>query len=183
MLCDVQGITMTNLIGFDPMLDSLALNGYQTAHHRPQTGSPVLGAGNPQGCTDATGGGLFDDQRGELRPTGGRCDIGAVELVCNTPATLPTMNLTASGDDVTLSWSVETNNYWYEIWQPTMQPYAPLGSGQLITLTTSTTPYVATGALSSQSGAYFAFSAKSNCGAGETFAPFGLFRFAMTPGS
>ena len=55
----------------DPMLGALADNGGPTQTHLPQTGSPVLDAGDNASCP-AT------DQRGANRDDGA-CDIGAVE--------------------------------------------------------------------------------------------------------
>ncbi len=55
----------------DPMLGALADNGGPTQTHLPQTGSPVLDAGDNTSCP-AT------DQRGANRDDGA-CDIGAVE--------------------------------------------------------------------------------------------------------
>jgi CSLREA domain-containing protein len=42
-------------------------------------GSPAIDAGNPYGCTDGLGHLLADDQRGDVRPHGRACDIGAYE--------------------------------------------------------------------------------------------------------
>lgn len=42
-------------------------------------GSPAIDAGNPAGCEDEAGEALTTDQRGEPRPQGTRCDIGAFE--------------------------------------------------------------------------------------------------------
>lgn len=45
-----------------------------------KTGGLAIGAGNDvSGCTDNVGAILAADQRGELRPFGLACDIGAVE--------------------------------------------------------------------------------------------------------
>ena len=69
----------------DPQLASLSDNGGPTDTHLPLAGSPLIDAGDPSGCTDADGGSLNVDQRGQPRPTDGdgdgtpRCDIGAVE--------------------------------------------------------------------------------------------------------
>jgi hypothetical protein len=61
--------------GFDltanPRLDALADNGGPTLTHLPQSGSPAVDAGGT-GC-------LGIDQRGQGRPAGAACDIGAVE--------------------------------------------------------------------------------------------------------
>ena len=63
----------------DPMLGPLTDNGGPTQTQRPATGSPAFDAyaasGTPAACVTAT------DQRGVARPqpTGGKCDVGAVE--------------------------------------------------------------------------------------------------------
>ena len=41
--------------------------------------SPAIDAGNPHGRTDGLGHPLTDDQRGDVRPHGRACDIGAYE--------------------------------------------------------------------------------------------------------
>jgi hypothetical protein len=79
------GTTTGNIYGQDPQLAVLGTYGGPTETHEPQTGSPVVDAGNPSGCTDTGGDLLTDDQRGFSRPVDGGsghayCDIGAVEL-------------------------------------------------------------------------------------------------------
>lgn len=76
----------------DPLLNSLADNGGQTATHAPQTGSPALDSGNESGCTDGANL-LATDQRGEERHQDAtdnnvcteRCDIGAYEAEGTDP--------------------------------------------------------------------------------------------------
>ncbi len=68
-----------DLPGTDPMLGSLQNNGGPTETHLPLTGSPVIDAGSPDCPPSAT------DQRGIARPQGAACDIGAVEVVLNSP--------------------------------------------------------------------------------------------------
>jgi hypothetical protein len=65
--------------GTDPLLGQLQNNGGPTLTHALLPGSPAIDAGNPAGCTDAFGNLLTTDQRGFIRPAGGRCDIGAFE--------------------------------------------------------------------------------------------------------
>lgn len=55
----------------DPQLGDLADNGGTTQTRLPQSGSPVIDAGNTSATTD---------QRGTPRPQGARADIGAVEV-------------------------------------------------------------------------------------------------------
>ena len=57
----------------------LADNGGSTETHALLTGGPAIDAGNPAGCTDEAGMPLLTDQRGEPRPFGPACDIGAFE--------------------------------------------------------------------------------------------------------
>jgi len=61
-----------NIIGSDPMLDSLANNGGSTATFALWPGSPAIDAGDDTSCP-------ADDQRGATRPQGTHCDIGAYE--------------------------------------------------------------------------------------------------------
>jgi len=66
----------------DPLLAPLANNGGPTRTHLPQAGSPALDALNASAA-----GTLATDQRGFARVSGGRPDIGAVEV--QVPATVP----------------------------------------------------------------------------------------------
>ncbi len=61
----------TDAPGVAPLLGPLADNGGATLSHVPQAGSPLLEAGG--GCTGV-------DQRGQSRPQGAACEIGAVEV-------------------------------------------------------------------------------------------------------
>jgi CSLREA domain-containing protein len=68
-----------NLIGVDPRLGPLALNGNggSTLTYLPLAGSPAINNGD--NTPDQVGGCPTVDQRGVARPQGGACDIGAVE--------------------------------------------------------------------------------------------------------
>lgn len=57
----------------DPRLGPLADNGGATWTHLPDSGSPAPGKAAPAYC-------LPTDQRGQSRPAGAGCDIGAVEV-------------------------------------------------------------------------------------------------------
>ena len=61
-----------DLVGVNPLLDALAFNGGATETQALLPGSPAINAGEAVGCP-AT------DQRGEPRPQGPACDIGAYE--------------------------------------------------------------------------------------------------------
>ena len=86
--CFDQPPELGDLIMMDPLLGPLAENYGSTFTHALLPGSPAIDAGNPDGCTDATGGPLATDQRGKPRPetAGGMCDIGAFEV---QPAAAP----------------------------------------------------------------------------------------------
>jgi predicted outer membrane repeat protein len=66
-------------------LDKLADNGGPTKTHAPFSDSPTIDAGNPAGCSDASGAALSVDQRGQARSSDDnndgvvRCNIGAYE--------------------------------------------------------------------------------------------------------
>ncbi|MCU1487659.1 MAG: hemagglutination domain protein [Actinomycetia bacterium] len=78
-----SGVTATggNLIGVDPVLGPLALNGGTTKSFLPGSTSPAKDAGDPAFASlPAT------DQRGLTRLVGGRVDIGSVEV---QPASAP----------------------------------------------------------------------------------------------
>ena len=72
--CTVEGIEVGNMVGADPLLDTLKNNGGPTLTHALLAGSPAINAGDP----------LINnppefDQRGEARITGSRIDLGAYE--------------------------------------------------------------------------------------------------------
>lgn len=81
--CAITGDTTGNVNGADPQLGPL--QGSPTETHKLSLGTPAIDAGNPNGCKDANGVLLADDQRGHTRhwnggtPFGDRCDIGAYE--------------------------------------------------------------------------------------------------------
>ncbi len=59
--------------GVDALLGPLADNGGQTSTHALLAGSPAIDAGDDGACP-------AEDQRGEPRPSGAGCDVGAFEL-------------------------------------------------------------------------------------------------------
>jgi cysteine-rich repeat protein len=59
----------------DPMLGPLQDNGGPTDTHELLPGSPALDSGEDANCPS-------EDQRGVVRPLGGKCDIGAFEEGC-----------------------------------------------------------------------------------------------------
>jgi hypothetical protein len=71
----------------NPRLGPLQNNGGATLTHALTPASPAIDAGS---CTDASGAAVSSDERGVARPqpTGGRCDIGAVEYTPASPAPL-----------------------------------------------------------------------------------------------
>lgn len=82
--CNIIGdttgnITTPTLPAIDPMLDGLADNGGETLTHALQDGSPAIDAGRSPNCIGIGNLIIDDDQRGEMRPAGGRCDMGAYE--------------------------------------------------------------------------------------------------------
>ena len=91
---DVSGPSSgsANMIGGNPKLGSLELNGGTTPTMAPLSGSPVIGAGDPSlGSGFVAPDGAAVDQRGAPRIEGGKVDIGAVEsgpitITVNTPA-------------------------------------------------------------------------------------------------
>jgi len=68
-----------DITGTNPWLGALQNNGGSTLTHALLIHSPAINAGNPTGCQDNNGTTLATDQRGLLRPFGGRCDIGSFE--------------------------------------------------------------------------------------------------------
>jgi hypothetical protein len=83
------GLSLTDITGRSAALDTLSVNGGATLTHLPFVSSPAVDAGNPAGCLGLSGANLTLDQRGQSRPFGPRCDIGAVELQIAAPAVPP----------------------------------------------------------------------------------------------
>jgi hypothetical protein len=79
--CFVTGPQGGNIVGQDPHLGPLQINGGSTATRALLPGSPALDAGAPAGCTGSGGSAIAVDQRGWARPfgTGAPCDLGAYE--------------------------------------------------------------------------------------------------------
>jgi hypothetical protein len=73
-----QGTLVGSPITADPLLGPLQANGGPTPTMAPATGSPAIDAGDAQ-CLDLAGTPLATDQRGEPRPAGRACDLGAYE--------------------------------------------------------------------------------------------------------
>jgi predicted outer membrane repeat protein len=72
-----------------PQLGALADNGGATLTHLPQPGSPLVDAA---ACLAE----IAVDQRGQARPQGAGCDIGAVDVAGAGPTPTPTASPTAS---------------------------------------------------------------------------------------
>lgn len=70
--CAIGGDTAGNILSEDALIEELASDGGLTRTHALLQGSPAIDAGNTDTC-EAT------DQRGNPRPYGGGCDIGAFE--------------------------------------------------------------------------------------------------------
>lgn len=94
--CTLTGTTTHNILGGDPLLDSLRVNGGPTLTRALLAGSPALDAIPAGHCTDGFGAPLTADQRGAARPAGTPCDIGAFEGVL--PARVLNVNLIGNGD-------------------------------------------------------------------------------------
>jgi len=99
--CTLLGDATGVITGRNPLLENLNWNGGPTMTMAVLPGSPVIDAGDPAGCADASGAALLTDQRGYARvfPPGGRCDMGAYEYASfpyTPPTTTPTSSATAS---------------------------------------------------------------------------------------
>jgi len=80
--------------GGNPLLGALASNGGPTQTRLPLSGSPLIDAIPDPHCADGNtlaGSAITNDQRALPRPspTGGACDIGAVEVQVSAPAPAP----------------------------------------------------------------------------------------------
>lgn len=96
-----------DVTGTDPLLDAaLGNNGGVSLTHAIQTGSPLIDAGNPAGCTDYLNAALAFDQRGAgfARSVDGNgdmtavCDKGAVEFLPTLIASPGTPDLAPASD-------------------------------------------------------------------------------------
>jgi uncharacterized repeat protein (TIGR01451 family) len=76
----ILGLLVGNLVGPDPLLGPLQLNGGATPTRALAAGSPAIDAADPSGCVDWNGSPLTKDQRGAAR-VDGHCDMGAYERV------------------------------------------------------------------------------------------------------
>lgn len=87
--CYVTGPQGGNIVGQDPLLGPLQVNGGATQTLALLSGSPAIDSGAPAGCTNDLNASLTTDQRGWARPSpqGGRCDMGAYEFNAAPPTT------------------------------------------------------------------------------------------------
>lgn len=67
------GVNPDDKTATDPQVGPLVDNGGPTRTHLPNAGSPAIDFGQSTGCPPT-------DQRGNVRPAGTACDVGAVEL-------------------------------------------------------------------------------------------------------
>lgn len=94
--CFISGTTTNNLVGVDPQLGTLALNGGSTMNHLPAATSPVIDS-IPNSTNDCGTSPFNFDQRGVMRPfdtdfnSVGACERGANErgLLIITSSVLP----------------------------------------------------------------------------------------------
>ncbi|MGZ6616848.1 MAG: choice-of-anchor Q domain-containing protein [Solirubrobacteraceae bacterium] len=125
----------TNVSPVDPKLDTTAFNGGpfpMVLTARLLTGSPAIDKGDPA----STGGCEFTDARDIQRSLGGRCDIGAYELV---PATATTgMSSAIRTGGATLAATVQT-------YAPKAQVYFQFGRTRQYGRTTSPQTLVSSG--------------------------------------
>lgn len=80
--CDASAIA-SDIVTANPGLGPLHDNGGPTLTHRLDSDSPAVDAADDAACPEV-------DQRGEDRPRGGGCDIGAFESTFTAPSPTPT---------------------------------------------------------------------------------------------
>jgi len=83
------GLALTDVISNVPAFGALVNNGGSTLTHLPFASSAAFEGGTPSGCLGLNGAVLTVDQRGQPRPFGPRCDVGAVELQIVIPTVPP----------------------------------------------------------------------------------------------
>jgi hypothetical protein len=144
--CELVGDTTHTLLGVeDPLLESLADNGGPTQTHALLPGSPALDAG---ACTDIAGNPITEDQRGQPRPRGLACDVGALEhggvFLTLTPEVTPVVVPPEGGQfaftvaAMNATAEPQTLEAWVEATQPDGEvltaPYGPLLGPVTVTL-------------------------------------------------
>ena len=184
--CSVVGDTTGNMVGVPLLLDSLKPGVYLTAFHNPLPGSPAISGGNIAGCTDNDATPLLFDQRGELRPQGPLCDIGAVELVCVVPVP-PEISGSKNGNDVDLMWTSHSENDTHEVWRSDI-PNFEIGVDLAMMLdgdVPGTTYTDANVLISLSTSVYYRVRGKNICGTASSVAneQLGVFIFEITPGN
>lgn len=130
--CPLTGVTAGNITGVDAVLGLLANNGGPTQTHALNNNSPAIDAVPTANCTDAQNQSLTTDQRGQPRPFGPACDIGAYEGgTVVGPATLT----------ITLGSNSPTTGTTYtrgQTLRPMLQFVATAGSGQAVRINSIT---------------------------------------------
>jgi hypothetical protein len=119
--CSVTGDTTGNLVGVDPLLSPYpTVDPAWTWGYPPLSGSPAIDAGNPAPPGSSETACEIVDQRGDARPIGFACDIGAYESefgAAATPSWTPTASDTASDTPTASATSSPTAS-----WTPTPSP-------------------------------------------------------------
>jgi hypothetical protein len=87
--CALFELGSTDLANVGALLGPLASNSGPTQTHALLAGSPAIDAGNPAPPGSGANACPATDQRGNARPQGARCDIGAFELVPAAPPAAP----------------------------------------------------------------------------------------------
>jgi CSLREA domain-containing protein len=110
-----------DVVGANAMLAALASNGGPTETLLPLPGSPLLRAAGA--CEDpATSSSLTIDQRGDPRPAGGPCDIGAVQVQAPVGSSVPSISPASPIEGQTLTcqpgrWSADGTLHYAYAWQ------------------------------------------------------------------
>jgi hypothetical protein len=74
-----SGGKVTDIGLADPKLDSFLEQKYQRFIYLPRVDSPAIDKIPPEACTTISEESVLDDEIGNLRPQGTKCDIGAIE--------------------------------------------------------------------------------------------------------
>ncbi len=109
-LCGLTDGVNGNIVGLDPQIGPLHNNGGPTETHALLAGSPALDRASAADCPST-------DQRGEARPQGAGCDIGAYEFKMTYAWSgfkkpidkLPTVNSAKAGSGVPVKFSLGGN--------------------------------------------------------------------------
>jgi hypothetical protein len=114
--CLISGDGTGDILGKNPVLGPLGLDGGQVPLHPLLATSPAIDAGNPAVPGSTACSCAATDQRDTTRPQSARCDIGAYERLAKPPALNFQVSAARRKDASTsrrvLAWTVDSDSDW-----------------------------------------------------------------------